>query len=371
MPQNTDVVIIGGGAAGCSTAYFLAKAGVKSTIIEREGIGSQASGMSAGGLNPLQGAGIPGPLAPLAMESFRMHKEMEDELIETSGVDFQPQMVAMVKVAFEEAELPALQETLDIFEGADGFAAHWMENEHLYRTEPRLGKGILRALYHYGNAALNSGKFTLALAKAAESMGASILHAEVRGLRTSGGRVTGVVLEDGEVGCDAVVVASGPWTGEAEGWLETSIPVRPLKGEIVRMEPPAGPVLAHEYSTGDVNLFQRLDGIIWVGATEEDQGFDKEPSEAGERRLMDGAIKLMPAMADAKKLMHTACLRPVTADWLPIIGKAPGWDNAYLATGAGKKGILISPGIGKSVADLITQGSTELSVEHFGLERFS
>ena len=202
-------------------------------------------------------------------------------------------------------------------------------------------------------------------------MGASLLSAVVRGLNTSGGKVTGVVLENGEIGCDAVVVASGPWSGDAESWLDTTIPVRPLKGEILRMEPPAGPVLAHEYSTSDVNLFQRRDGIIWVGATEEDRGFDKEPSEAGERRLMDGAIKLMPAMADAKMIMHTACLRPVTADWLPIIGKAPGWDNAYLATGAGKKGILISPGIGRSVADLITQGSTDLSVQDFGLERFS
>ena len=264
MPQNTEVAIIGGGASGCATAYFLAKAGVKSTVIEREGIGSQASGMSAGGLNPLQGAGIPGPLGPLAMESFRMHKQMEDELIETSGVDFQPQMVAMVRIAFEEAELPALQETLDIFDEADGFAAHWMDSEHLYRVEPRLGKCDVRALYHYGNAALNSAKFTLALAKAAESMGASVLNAEVRGLKTSGGRVTGVVLEDREMGCDAVVVASGPWTEEAETWLDTAIPVRPLKGEIIRMEPPAGPVLAHEYSTCDVNLFQRLDGIIWL-----------------------------------------------------------------------------------------------------------
>ena len=72
MTGTNDVVVVGGGAAGCSVAYYLALAGVKSTIVEREGIASQASGFSAGGLNPLQGTGIPGPLASVAMESFLM-----------------------------------------------------------------------------------------------------------------------------------------------------------------------------------------------------------------------------------------------------------------------------------------------------------
>ena len=67
MSQIQDVVIIGGGAAGCAVSYYLAKAGVKSTVIERDGIAANASGYSAGGLNPLEGAGIPGPLGPLAI----------------------------------------------------------------------------------------------------------------------------------------------------------------------------------------------------------------------------------------------------------------------------------------------------------------
>ncbi len=79
----------------------------------------------------------------------------------------------------------------------------------------------------------------------------------------------------------------------------------------------------------------------------------------------------MPEIAEARLVLHTACLRPVTPDWLPIVGRAPGWDNVYLATGAGKKGILLSPAMGKAVADLITQDSTELSVEQFSPERFA
>ena len=76
-------------------------------------------------------------------------------------------------------------------------------------------------------------------------------------------------------------------------------------------------------------------------------------------------------MAQAKLVLQTACLRPVTADWLPIVGRAPGWDNVYLATGAGKKGILLSPGMGQATADLITRGNTPLSIGPCRPERFS
>ena len=69
MAETSDVVVVGGGAAGCAVAYYLALAGVKATIVEQEGVATQASGFSAGGLNPLQGTGIPGPLGPLAGES--------------------------------------------------------------------------------------------------------------------------------------------------------------------------------------------------------------------------------------------------------------------------------------------------------------
>jgi glycine/D-amino acid oxidase-like deaminating enzyme len=79
----------------------------------------------------------------------------------------------------------------------------------------------------------------------------------------------------------------------------------------------------------------------------------------------------MPAMIDASLVRHTACLRPVTPDNLPIIGKAPAWENVYLATGGGKKGILLSPGIGRAITDLITEGRTTLSIEACAPERFA
>ena len=369
MTTTTQVAIIGGGAMGCATAYYLAKAGVRSTAIEREGIATQASGYNAGGLNPLQGAGIPGPLSDIAAATFGMHGDLAQRLEDESGVEYHHKTIAFVTVAFDDSDLPEMQETYDIFDAADGFNAHWLDAAELREMEPRLNPEARRGLYAYGNAILSGYEFTLALARAAERMGAEIRQTGAVGLRTDGDRVTAVILEDGELACDAVVIASGPWSAQAEQWLNTKIPVEPYKGEILRLRID-GAMPPYDFSGGGANLHIRADGLLWAGATEERKGFDREPSEYARDTLMKGATKLMPFLSDAEIAKHTACLRPLTPDWLPIVGAAPGWDNAYLATGAGKKGILLAPAIGSAVADIITAGHTEVPIDGFDARRF-
>ena len=184
------------------------------------------------------------------------------------------------------------------------------------------------------------------------------------------GNVLGIYVGENEIACDKLVLAMGPWSRQAESWLNISIPVDPLKGEILRLNIP-GASVAHDVSGGGGSLHPKPDGLIWCGSTEEWQGFNKDLSESARQSIIARTVKLMPDMAQAKLALHTACLRPVTPDWLPIIGQAPGWDNVFLTTGAGKKGILLSPGMGKATADLITKGTTDLSVQEFSPNRFS
>ena len=369
---TSHVAIIGGGAMGCSTAYYLAKAGITSTIIESEGIATQASGYNAGGLNPLQGAGIPGPLSNIAATTFSMHADLAQSLEDESGVAYHHKTIAFVTVAFDDSDLPAMQETHDTFEAAgDGFSAHWLDAAQLRELEPRLNPAAQRGIYAHGNAILSGYEFTLALARAAERNGAQIRHGKAIALQTEGDRVTAVTLEDGELACDSVVIASGPWSAQhTADWLGTSIPVEPYKGEILRLriDQPMPPL---DLSGPGANLHLRADGLLWVGATEERKGFDRQPSEYARRTLMKGATTLMPFLKDAQIAKHTACLRPLTPDWLPIVGAAPRWQNAYLATGAGKKGILLSPAIGKATADLITTGQTTIPLDGFAPQRFA
>ncbi len=374
MRESSDVVIIGGGAAGCSAAYYLALRGVKSTIIESEGLGSQASGFSAGGLNPLQGSGIPGPLAPLALESFRMHQELGVALKAETGIDHQLRTTSLLKAAFDEDELPELQETVQVFAAADGFEAAWLSREDLMDLEPRLAPDAIRGVCARGNMALDSYQYTLALAAAAEKMGARVRRGKAQGLqkstKKSNGRITGVLLEDDVIPCGQLIMAMGPWSRKAEAWLDLYIPVDPLKGEILRVELPNGP-LAHDLSWGGASLYSKPDGLVWCGTTEDWRGFDRRTSQAARRRIEAGVARLLPEAANGRLELHTACLRPVTPDWLPIIGRAPQWENLYLATGAGKKGILLSPAMGKAVADLIVNDATALPIASFHPQRFA
>ena len=368
---SSEVVIVGGGAAGCAAAYYLALEGVRSTIVERTDIAAFASGYSAGGLNPLEGAGIPGPLSPLAIRSFRMHQQIWPDLIERSGIDFDPKIISSIRVAFDESDLVDMRSTHDIFSAARAdFSAEWLDTSQLREIEPRISQSAVRALDARGNAILSSQRYTRALAAAAESLGSRVVHADAVDITSRAHRVTSVVTRDGALPCDSVVFATGPWAAPVATWLGVPVPVEPYKGEILRTELP-GPPLSADFQGAGVSLNHRERGQVWVGATEQRRGFDLEPSEEARATLMRAALRLMPAMSDSRVVRHTACLRPLTPDWMPIVGRAPGWDNACLATGAGKKGILLSPAIGKAAADLTTRAATDLPVSDFVPDRFT
>ena len=201
-------------------------------------------------------------------------------------------------------------------------------------------------------------------------MGSNVIAATVCDVKTTGGRVTAVQTDSGDVPCDTVVFATGPWSGQIENWLNVPVPIEPFKGEILRMKLD-GPPLERDFHSALVDLNHRENDQVWVGATEERKGFDVSPSVEARSEMIATASRLMPALENAELVLHTACLRPLSPDWMPIVGKAPRWDNAYLATGAGKKGILISPGMGKAISDLITTGATDLPIDGFDAERFA
>jgi glycine/D-amino acid oxidase-like deaminating enzyme len=370
MSEVGHVVVIGGGVAGCATAYELSAAGVKVTLVEREGIGTQASGWSAGGLNPLQG--IPDSLLAFAMASYRLHLATWPELERLTGQKLGGRRISMAYVAPNDAEVVPLLELRDTFEMArkDGFSAQWLEPVELEEQEPRLSPDLEGGLLTFGNAVVDSQRLTALLSEAAEQLGATILAGIVSGVQRADGRVTGVIVDDEVIPCDAVVIALGPWTGQAEPWLGCPLPVEPLKGEILRMSMPGRP-LGFDVVAPGISLFARPDGQVWLASTQERRGFDKEPSESAYRHLLGNATALMPAIKDATLLQQTVCLRPVTPDDLPIVGAVPGCAGAYVATGGGTKGILLAPAMGKAIAELISQDSTSLPIDAFSPARFS
>ncbi len=367
--SGSDVVIIGGGLAGISAAYYLGLAGVHSTVIERDSVGSHASGFAFGELTPLGGAGIPGPLFPLAMEAMRLHRELAKTLPRETGVETDFKARASFALAFTPEEVEAAQRRLEWQQEQQGFKVEWLDIDEARRIEPRISDAALGAVYTEGNAEVEPYKLVLAMAQAAEKLGAKIRHGSITGIKRERGRVRAVALASGEIPCGAAVIAMGPWSGQASRWLGVDIQIKPLKGQILRLQAPGAPFENSIFWASNYAA-SKSDGLLWAGTTEEEAGFDERPTSEARDQIMASLLKMLPSLADAKLVQHTACLRPLAPDWLPVLGKIPGWDGLYIATGAGRKGILLCPAMGRVTADLIARGETDIPIDAFRVDRF-
>ena len=365
-----DVVIVGGGIVGMATAYYLAKGGVPSIVIERDAIGSHASGYAYGGLSPLGGFGIPGPLAEIAQDGMRLHRELAESLVEETGMDVDFRVRPSLALALTDADVERLQAALPWQQRQAGYAVRWLDATEARRVEPRISEETIGAVLIDGTADVEPYRLVLALTRAAEQMGATVRHGRVTGLRREGGRVTGVILVRGEVACSAVVLGLGPWSGETSSWIDAPIEVRPLKGQILRLQAPGPPVACsvgwgHNYAT------TKTDGLLWAGTTEEEAGFDEESTAEARDEIGAALVKMLPAMVDAQVVYQTACLRPLASDGLLLLGRVPALEHVYMATGAARKGIVYGPPMGRAIADLILTGSTKISLEAFNPGRFA
>lgn len=365
-----DVVIVGGGIVGTATAYWLGQAGVRSLLIERDSIGSHASGFAYGGMSPLSGEGIPGPLAAVAEEGMRLHSAFARDLEAETGIDAEYRQRPSLALAFTEEEARRAQAAISWQQEQPGYAVRWLDSREVRTLEPRIAETILGAVLVQHAADVEPYRLVLALARAAENLGTRVRHGRVIGLTRREERVTGVVLERGEIPCRTVVLALGPWSGATSAWLRVPIPVRPLKGQILRLRAPGRPV---EYAVGWAKHYAttKPDGLLWTGTTEEEAGFDEDPTTEGRDRIINSLLQMLPSMTDAELAQHTACLRPVSADGMLLLGQVPGWEGVYMATAAGRKGILLGPAMGRVVADLITKGSTPLPLDAFDPGRFA
>lgn len=370
IESSADVVIVGGGIAGMTTAYYLAKAGVESVVVERDAIGSHASGFAYGGLSPLSGFGIPGPQAEIALDGMRMHRELSKTLLEETGIDVDFRVRSSLALAFTEADMRRLQAALPWQRQQPGHAVRWLDGAEARRVEPRITDETLGATLIEGGGAVEPYRLVLALTRAAEHLGVRVRHGRVIGLRRAAGRVTAVVLEREVLSCAAAVLALGPWSAEASDWIGVPIDIRPLKGQILRLQAPGPPVdcsvgWGHNYAT------TKTDGLLWAGTTEEEAGLDEESTLTARDEIGAALLKMLPAMADAQLAQQTACLRPVASDGLLVLGGVPGLDHAYVATGGARKGILYAPAMGQAIADLVLGRDTRLALDAFAPGRFA
>ncbi len=221
---RAEVVICGGGVIGAAIAYFLGKRGVRSLIVEADGIASGASGAAAGLLAaPPAGAGD-SPPAELQRRSLEMHEALASSLPEESGVDYGYARYARVALATTDEEEVARREAAARAQ-ASGRDARWLDPSEVTELCPWIDRPGRGGLLSESASQLDPYRYTLALIAAAERMGSATRSGRVTGLERSGDRVTAVRVGDGMVAGDAIVIAMGPWSVEAGSWLGLPVPV--------------------------------------------------------------------------------------------------------------------------------------------------
>lgn len=368
MKANSDVVIIGGGIAGITTAYFLGKLGVKSTVIEKDNIGAHASGLAYGGIGAVSGIIPEEPTSQIVSEGARLHKEFAECLPQQTGINFDFRERPSLLLAFTDDEATEAKKRIKGHPQA-GSLVKWLDRHEAKSIESRISPATIGAVYRSHGAEVEPYRLILALAQAAEGMGANISYGDVTSIITRNGKVMSVRLADDEITCQHVVIAMGPWSGHASKWLNISIPVRPLKGQILRLRVAGEP---YHCSIGWQSNYAgtKGDGLVWTGSTEEDVGFDQNPTSKARQEIMRSATKMIPSLKDSQVIMQTACLRPMTPDKLLLLGRAPNYDGVYIASGGGRSGISMGPAMGQITADLIHKGKTNIPITAFDPGRF-
>ena len=308
---------------------------------------------------------------------MRLHRELAESLLDDTGVNVEFRERPSLALAFDEEEVAGAHSP-EGFErdrrswevDTQGYTVRWLTTKEAQEVEPRINPEVLGALYTEGTYDVNAQRLTLALAMGAEMRSAHFVRGTVTGLSREGGRVRGLTLNGGSIECDRVVVATGPWSEAASDWLGVPIRMQPWKGQILRLRLPGPPIRA---SVGGGNHFAstKPDGLTWVGPTFEDAGIDETTTDWARDEIMAAVTRNVPSLSEGEVVIHTACVRPLSADRKLVLGEVPGLDGAYVATGGGRLGLMLGPAMARLAADLVTRGAARMPLDEFDPGRFA
>ncbi len=413
MSQKTsyDVVVVGAGIVGLACGWQAAERGCSVLVVDRNRPGGGASGVAAGMLAPVTEADFgEDALLRLNLESSALWREFSEQLAERSGLQSTYEQRGALVVAVDRDDSQELQR-LWAFQQTLGLGVEWLSGRGCRRLEGGLSPRVSGGLSSPQEAQVDPRAAVRALAVALERAGGELEAGVEASLATSGGVVAGVELSrsrvpgadtastgegtgaappaygsadiaglaDGAAGtdwttvaADAVVVATGAWTGELEGLAgEPPPPVRPVKGEIVRLRgPDAGRPLAERLvRTPRCYVVSRRDGEVVVGATVEERGFDSSVRGGAVFGLLEAAREVLPDVDELEWVEARAGLRPGTPDNAPAIG-AGGTSGLVWAVGHHRNGVLLAPLTARAVVALLLGEEPPEIVRDFAPGRF-
>jgi D-amino-acid dehydrogenase len=419
MPGQARIVVVGGGVIGVCVTYELVRRGADVVLLEREQLAAGASSGNAGtvsaGHPPLNKPGrvrralmqMADPTSPLYIQP-RWDPELWRWL-----VDFALHCTDAHVATCMEVMAPLGMEALRLFDeivgeervacgyrqdgyfdacrtergwsdarheagiiAAHGYHPEVLDGNALREMEPALGPDVVGGVFYPEAGTLNPHRFVLGVADAAERRGAEIREGvDVADVVVEGGVARGVRLVTGEtVGCDTVVLATGPFSLSLARHLGTRLPVQPGKGyhRDLHVGPGGAPKLRMAGVLNETSVFcTPMEGFVRFAGTMEFSGLNHVMRRPRLEQLTRAAATYLPGLEARAPLSEWCGLRPVASDGLPIVGPLRGVPSVVAATGHGMLGLTLGPVTGALVADWVLDGDTrplwrKLAPERFG-----
>jgi len=362
--NHAELLVVGGGIIGLSVAWRARQAGIGVCLLERGVPGEGTSRVAAGMLAPVAEVefGDAGQaLLELGLRSAALWPSFAAELARASGLEIPLRRTGTLLLARDEDEALELERQLE-FRRSLGLPVERLRASEARRREPALAPTLRLALEAPDDHAVDPRPVLAALRRACALAGVEIRErTPVRGVVVEHGRLGGVSLADGRlIEAPTVVLACGPWTAGLEGLGGALPPVRPVKGQILRLRDPLGPgLLSRVIRFAGGYVVPRGDGAYVLGATVEERGFELGATAGGVYELLKEAHELLPGVAELEIEELAAGLRPGTPDNLPAIG--PGAAEGLIwATGHHRNGILLAPLTAELILGLLRDGTQAL-----------
>jgi glycine oxidase len=365
MTPTPDVLVVGGGIIGLTSAYLMAKAGLRVEVVEKGEPGKEASWAGAGIIPPGNPDRAATPLEKLRAIGAKRFPEFATELKARTGID--PGYRACGGIEFlspEEDHIPREW-------AAEGIAHIRLNDRSIQDCESGLGHAEGIPYYLPGMAQVRNPWLMRALRSACTVAGITI-HSErpVQKWFEEEGSVEGVVLGSGEIRrAGRLLLAAGAWAEPFLADLGVRPGVHPVRGQIVLLRtaidrPRLITIVGKQY------IVPRGDGLVLVGSTEEPEvGFEKGVTESGQNGLRSFARDVFPELGSASVEAYWSGLRPGSPDGLPFLGPVPGHSNVFAAVGHFRAGVQLSIGTAEVVTAWATGQPSPVSLEPFRLDR--
>lgn len=371
IKENAEVVVIGGGVIGLAIARALALRGVRDVcLIERAGLGAEASFAAAGMLLPQVEADAQDDFFTLACRSRDLYTSFATDLRDETGIDVELDTTGTLCLALNEHDRQEI-ETRHDWQTRAGLPVELLSAREARNLEPYISELTVGALLFPKDIQVENRRLLSALANSVSNLGVTtVTETNVESLVIQGNRLTGVRTSRGLIGCSTAVIAAGTWSSFIQHTSQCSTPsIEPVRGQMVCLE--AKPQLTrHVIHTPRGYIVPRRDGRLLAGSTSEKVGFAKCVTAGGIGSILQNVKEISAAISSLPIVDTWSGLRPRSPDGLPVLGRCGEIDRLFYATGHYRNGILLAPISGELISEAIVKGVSSPLLAPFSPERF-